>query len=372
MRARLFALFCLAVAVLLLIPPAAYPADAGKSEQLSSPLSLKQALGYAKNHPRTLLSAEGQNKFPARSAIFLDCQRLAFTQIESIDNQRNRIETPLIDPLALQKIRILQAFFDVRLADLNNGYINEKMAGAYIDYDRAKTRFELKQLSERVVADLHTKYQAVLQQFRASEAMQRITRSSLAMAINHPEQLPTDLAPPRLFDFPAQLPELETLYQSALNNNAWFNQLKKQIATNQDKDHNKAMASLMHMELRQQILELLLRLNVLKSAREQTEIEHIQRELDLDMSRTLYDMEVKADLGDSMTLQSKTVFESSRIRYCQYLAWAQLNGLQGLPILNPTLLLSADPASTPTATQTQNDQKKSQKNATNKTVETTE
>lgn len=302
-----------------------------QQQEIPSPLSLEQAIALAKNHPRTKLGLQTQQLFPSSMPIFMDCQRLTFNNTHSIDNKRNSINSPLIAPHHQQQLRILQAFFDVLLADLNNGFINEKMAGSYIRYDRAKNRFELKQLSERVVARLEAEYQIVLQQFRASEATQRISRSTLAQALNTPEQLPSDLTPPDLFEVPDELPELDLVYQQAIKNNDWLSHLKKQFP-NEDE---KALTSLIQMNLRQQILELLLRLQVLKSAKQQAETENKLRELNLDMSRALYDMEVKADLGNSMTLQSKAILEEERILYCQYLSWAQLNALQGKSILSP-------------------------------------
>jgi hypothetical protein len=302
-----------------------------KKQDIPSPLTLEQAIAFAKEHPRTKLGFQEQQLFPASMPIFMDCQRLTFTNTNSIDNTRNSVNSPLIAPLQQQQLRILQAFFDVLLADLNNGFINEKMAGSYITYDRAKNRFELKQLSERVVARLDAEYQIVLQQFRASTAIQRISRSSLAQAMNAPQQLPSDLLPPDAFKIPDELPELDLVYQKAIKNNAWMTHLKERFSN----ENKKAMASLMHMHLRQQLLELLLRLQVLKSAKQQAETENNLRELNLDMSRALYDMEVKADLGNSMTLQSKAILQEERIHYCQYLSWAQLNALQGIAILSP-------------------------------------
>ena len=308
------------------------------TEEIPSPLSLGKAISYAKGHPRTQLDLPEQQLFPASLPIFMDCHRLAFTNTSSIDNRRNSVESSLISPQEQQQIRILQSFFDVLLADLNNGFINEKMAGSFIDYDRAKNRFELKQLSELVVARLNAEYQIVLQQFRASEAIQRISRSTLAQALNHPKQLPSDLITPDLFEIPDKLPSLDSVYQNALKNNAWINHLKEQFSN----ENKKAMTSLMQMSLRQQILELLLRLQVLKSAKQQAETENNLRELNLDMSRTLYDMEVKADLGNAMTLQSKAILQEERINYCQYISWAQLNALQGLTVLTPPLKTEKD------------------------------
>lgn len=294
---------------------------------ISSPLSLEEAIGYASNHPRTRLSFQELQLYPSKQSLFLNCHNLTFNNTSSIDNRRNSIEPNLVAPLERQKLQILQYFLDVLLADLNLIVINENMAGTYIDYDRAKTRFELKQVSEVIVAGLNAEYQEVRQQFHASEATQRLTRSVLAQAINHPKQLPSELISPKLFKFPDELPELDDLVQQALDNNSWIRELKKNTSKDQ--------FSLLKMELRQEILELILRLKVLKTAKQRADIDSYRRELNLDLSRTLYEMEVKASLGNSMSLQSKARMDDERFAYCQLLAWAQLNALQGRPLLTP-------------------------------------
>lgn len=292
-----------------------------------SPLSLDKAINYAVEHPRTQLTFKELQQHPTKQAVFLDCHNVTFNNASRVDNKRNTIQSNLIDPTERQKLQILQSFLDVSLADLNLIVINENMAGTYIDFDRAKTRAELKELSERVVANLNAEYQVIRQQYFASGATQRLTRSILAQAINHPTQLPSELNDPKSFKVPKELPELDNIYQKALINNNWINELKKKIG--------KEQFSLIEMELRQEILELLLRLDVLKSAKERADTDNYRRELNLDMSRTLYDMEVKASLGDSMTLQSQANLDDIHFSYCQLFTWAQLNVLQGLPILKP-------------------------------------
>jgi hypothetical protein len=49
-------------------------------------------------------------------------------------------------------------------------------------------------------------------------------------------------------------------------------------------------------------------------------------------SRTLYEQEVKSDIGDAMTQQSKVRLQKQQIQFCQALTLAQLNALQGKPV----------------------------------------
>jgi len=296
-------------------------------KQLPTPLDIETALSLAKEHPRAHLKLEQQLLFPRRQSLFLNCHDISYNNTDKIDNQRNRTVTQLVNPVVQQKLYILQTFFDVLLADSNLIGINEDMAGAYIAYDRAKTRQEYKQLSELVVAKLEAEYQEVRQQFFSGEAAQRLTRAQLANAINHPNELSSELNPPGLIKPPQKLPDVDTVYQQALHDNTWIKQINS--------DHNSDYERLIQMELRQEILELILRLKVLSAAQQRAETQSYRRDLDLEMSRSLYDMEVKASLGRSMTLQSKARMEEERIGYCQTLTWAKLNALRSLPLLTP-------------------------------------
>jgi hypothetical protein len=297
-----------------------------KQAPLDSPLDLSTALSFAKDHPRTKLSAEQQLSLPQpQQSFLLNCHNLAFTNATDFDSQRNSVGTLFIHPVEQQKLFILQSYFDVLLADASVGSINEDMAGAFIEYDRAKIRQEFKQYSEIRVARLETIYQAVLQQRFSGEALQRLTRFQLAKSINHPDDLSNDLNPPTLINAIKNLPDPEDIYTSSLKNNSWIKALE-------DKNNQQQMA-IIKMNLRQQILELTLRLHVLNSAITRAETESYSRDLNLELSRSLYDMEVRASLGRSMTLQSKARMQEDRIGFCITLTWAQLNALQGLDIL---------------------------------------
>ncbi len=85
------------------------------------------------------------------------------------------------------------------------------------------------------------------------------------------------------------------------------------------------------MELRQHILELLLRLDIFKIAEARSQADAIWRDYYLELSRTLYEQEVKSDLGDAMTQQSKARLQQQQIQFCRALTFAQLNALQGKP-----------------------------------------
>ncbi len=300
-------------------------ATSAEDKKLPSPLDLKTALSFASEHPRTRLTPEQKIATPPPQSLFLGCHNLTFNNTSISDSQRNTSATLLVEPAIQQELLILRAFFDVLLSDSSLIGINEDMAGTFISWDRAKIRQELKQYSEIIVAKLEAEYQEVRQQYFSGQATQRLTRSILAQTINHPDKLSSDLIPPILITSPKALPEFSDLYAEALKNNSWLKTLREK--------YNKDQVALYEMDLRQQILELILRLTVLKAAADRTESELYSRDLDLEMSRTLYEMEVRARIGKSMTLQSKARMEEERVKYCTTIAWAQLNALIGKPIL---------------------------------------
>lgn len=292
--------------------------------EVPDPLSLDQALNFAEEHPRIQLAPEIAQRYPAPQPLYLDCHNLTYNNNTSPDNRRNRQLAGLISPLDNQRLEILQRFFDVLLADGSAVRDNENMAVYFIPLDRTRTRMELKEFSELDVAELDAEYQIVRQQGAASLASQRLTRSLLAQAINNPQTLPNELNPPTLGKLLTEMPTLNELVEASLQGNKWLKDRRDDVKADEQ--------AVIDMELRQQILELLLRLDILKVAKDRSQAEILWRDYYLERSRTLYEQEVKSDIGDAMTQQSKARLQEQQIQFCQALTLAQLNALQGKPI----------------------------------------
>jgi hypothetical protein len=123
------------------------------------------------------------------------------------------------------------------------------------------------------------------------------------------------------------LPGEETLLPAALAGNPALAALGR--------DGGAAARALLELELAQQVREVLMRLAALGAAARQVATEVAYRDLKLDESRTLYEQEVTADLGYSMSQQTMTRMREARIGYCRTLAWAELNVLLGRAPLDP-------------------------------------
>jgi hypothetical protein len=319
---RRHAAFAATLTVAAALAPAPSLAVTPPREPLPEPLALEQALALGEGHPRLGADADLAARFPPRGTLYLDCHRLAFAEAGR-NPDRDRPLEPLLDPGDAQRLEILIRFLDALLADQAFATHSEAMAVAYIQFDRAAVRRDLGQVNELRVLELESVYQEVLQQRTAAELAQQLARTLLIKAIDRPGTLPRDLVPPELPTLPDPLPEAENLIRDAAAGNPVLRAI--------DEGLGESDRRLLDLELRQQVLELELRLRALGAAGRQVRTESAYRDLKLDESRTLYDQEVTADLGYSMSQQTRTRMLETRIGYCRAIAWAELNALAGHP-----------------------------------------
>jgi outer membrane protein TolC len=83
------------------------------------------------------------------------------------------------------------------------------------------------------------------------------------------------------------------------------------------------------MEVSQQLLESWQALQSLKVGREQTDIQQQYRELYMDRSRTLYQMEAQADLGDAMVEITEARLQKAIVEFQLAIEWAKIQALTG-------------------------------------------
>jgi hypothetical protein len=229
----------------------------------------------------------------------------------------------LLTPLQRQKLLVLRRFLDVVLADERAGLENEALAIAFIDFDRTQTRMEQGQRSELDVSQFQALYQPVRVRFSESEKSQRLSRELLALARGEAGELSADIAIP---DFNAwlQLPKEETkeMIAHALQSNPM---LQKHAGET-------PLGEMLRDQLRYSIIEIMQLLNVMQIEMESAQANIDYRTLYLDKSRTLYELEVKADLGDSMVEQTGARLARRETLYQLVMLRATLNALQGYPL----------------------------------------
>ena len=287
---------------------------------LPEPLSLDQALRLAGDDPGVSEPTGPAIALPYRDSLYLDCHGLAFANAVA-DPGRGRPAAALLDPPDGQRLEVLTRYLDVLLADLAYARFNEAMAVAYVQWDRAANRRDLGQVSDLRVMELEMAYAGILQSRTGSELAQQLTRSLLASALGHPETLPRDLVEPRLPRIPDPLPETDAALAAAERDNAMVGRLLR--------DGGEVESQRVLLALRRQLVELGLRLRALDAAARQVATESAYRDLKLDESRTLYEQEVTADLGYSMSRQTMTRLRERRIAFCRAITWAELAALMG-------------------------------------------
>lgn len=297
----------------------------------------------------------------------------------------------LIDTRDQRRIDIMARYFDVLIADHQFIADNEYMAAAYVAFDHARERLEQKLISRVDLAELDARYQAWLIKRNDSQKRQRITRALLALAMNQPGQLVSELEDPRLPGNNPPLPDYEALLPLLENNpklkasrqsleasrqrmdanraetnpsldaeleaNDYGNRklpgrdavragvvlswpfyqgsrVSAQLAREQAQFHKlQAEAEKLKRDLQQMLLSAWMDAEQLqKTTRNATRIQADYRDLMLERARGQYEMELKTTLGDTMAATAEAKLHQRAVEYQLALALAKLEALLGQPL----------------------------------------
>jgi outer membrane protein TolC len=280
----------------------------------------------------------------------------------------------------------MRRFYDVLLADLKFARDNEALAIDFIRYDRAVNRQALGKRSDIEVLELESLYQKSLARMTASRNQQRITRSLLAISLNRPSDLPSELVTPEGGGEPTEQ-ELEPVIARVLQRNPRLKSLRadveaarKQLQASEATDNpvlrgeleaatyerdlggrNPLTAALVlevplysggrtdaeaaearallqqreaelaayELALRQQVLDLWLERDSLRVQGNELDVTSDFRDLYLDRSRTLYELDMQTDLGDSMSQIADIQWQRAQNRYAMLMLQARLKALAG-------------------------------------------
>jgi len=298
-------------------------------------------------------------------------------------------------------ITVMQQFFNIILADLEVARDTEEMSTVFVRMDRAQDNHELGRISDVQLLELQSAYQESRVRMYNSEARARQTRQALALSLNRPGQQPSQLTPPDLDVSRRVLPEYEELLGRILSGNPRQIALDRSIeaararitaaksgskpkltalieraeqsrdTATSDKwrvgvewsmpiydgglndsavrrahlDVNKLMyqRQQLELELRAQVREIVEQFRILNAEHDSNLAFTDYRELYMDRSRALYELEVKTDLGDAMVNISESQLRSARQRFEMALLLAQLNLLAGEPVMKWDALSKAKP-----------------------------
>jgi outer membrane protein TolC len=285
------------------------------------------------------------------------------------------------------RLAVMAAFFDVLLADLEYARDDEGMATAYVQFDRARQRNRLGQVSDIDLAELETAYQSSRASRYASDTRRRVSRAALASLMNRPAQLPSELATPALAGLGRDIPDVEPWFEAAETNNTLLTALREEVesarrslAEAEASDNpvlngeveisryareaggydnwragvtldvplitggtTKAQTARRRAELqtaqarlekqrlavRQAVVEAWGELGDLKAKRDEMASLSAYRDLYLDRSRALYEQEVKTDLGDAMVRTSDARLKVAQTEFRIALTWARVQALLG-------------------------------------------
>jgi outer membrane protein TolC len=291
--------------------------------------------------------------------------------------------------LLRHRIAIMQAFFDVLLADLEYARDNEAMAVAYVQADRSRDRNELGQVSDIDLLEQERIYQEYRMRRTRAQARQRSTRALLAQLLDRPDQLPSSLQQPNLAGNNQPLPEYQQLLEATLAANPGMQSLRAdleaarlmvqaqrtgkrpvlsgsvQAAANERNvgsrnpleaelrleiplyDSNRSNAEVARAqadvyrltaelrqreyELRQRVLEIWLDIQTLLAQQQQVDIFTESRALNFDRAQAEYELELKTDFGDALAGQSESALLRAQTEFGLALDWARLTALTGEP-----------------------------------------
>jgi outer membrane protein TolC len=300
-------------------------------------------------------------------------------------------EADLLAAKDRRRIEVMTRYFEVLIADMQYTADNEMMAVIYVGLDNARDNFKAGKISSVDLAELETRYQEIFTKRTASAQRQRITRALLANAMNRPGELPADLEDPKLENNNRALPEYDALISLMLVNNPRLRAQQEMLAASQNRQsslraekgpsldaevqaadysrstvtrdnlsagliltwplyqgsradarvaremaqYNKlhANADKLKMDLTQALLETYLEIVQLKSAGRSAAKKQVDfRDLVLERSRGLYELELKSNLGTAMADTVDASLRARRTEYMLALAFARLEAMVGRPL----------------------------------------
>ena len=150
--------------------------------------------------------------------------------INAADQEIAARQASLFNVENLRRLDIMARYFDVLLADMQYAADNEFLAITYVEWDKAKNRSELGQISKPELLRLDAAYNDVRERRNTSLQRVRMTRQKLANAMNRPGSIPTELVEPALKDNARPVPDYDALLSWVMAKNRRVQALQAQIA----------------------------------------------------------------------------------------------------------------------------------------------
>ena len=315
---------------------------------------------------------------------------------DALQTQQDAQKMAALEAEKQLKLQIMQAYFNVLLADFQYRIDNEAMAVAFVGLDKAKDRLALQRLSDVDYLEIENDYEQILVKRTRSEYRQLQSRLALANLMGLPQARPDELRLPKLKMFAkrdVQNLSLDDIQQQVIDSNPDLKVLKQQIQAglleleskqaqgkptfsldawagqlssypeiregrwkigllvdvplydggSTDAKVSQAKANIQQldaqMKLKEQVLrdtvaDLYFQLKLLTSEKSQNQKFGEYSELYLDYSRALYENESATDLGDAMVRLSQANYNQISWQFKQALLWSKLDLLMAKPLLD--------------------------------------
>ena len=295
----------------------------------------------------------------------------------------------LRESLLQHRLNIIQAFYQVILADLRYTFDDEEMSQLYVKFDRMRERYQRGMLTEIKMLQAKNRYQEQLDIRTASGYQRQIARQQLALILNRPDQLPGEVIIPAISKPTLEMDDFKKLYAMLLNTNPRLKALRHKVKAMRNtlhaqkaqfnptisafidiNEYERSLSSstdiriglqfnlpiylggkkqalgrmayadfltsrnqLRQLEyvLRGQLLELLSQLNVLKVSRQTANERVTLQDRTLDRQRALYELEIQANMGTALANITRAQLQATKVELNITLTLTQIDALLGKP-----------------------------------------
>ena len=306
---------------------------------------------------------------------------------EAIDISRDALALRLQNDYTAARIEVMQAFFNVLIADYQYAAVDEEMTLAYLAFDDARESMErYNETAEVEVRKLEAAYLDLLATRLGASHGQRATRLQLALALGRPGAYPDLLVEPDLTDYQRTVPdydetvakvlkvhpglaeirlEINSLTQRAdaerlttrptLGARFQANEYQQNFGGSRDefraslvldiplntsrsaignqaqllaqKQQRAAELTIREYLVRQQVLEIIQQLVQLEAEIKAAQAELLYRELELDKVRLQYEMEIRARIGRANKDVARALHRLAKARFDRVMVWEKLDSM---------------------------------------------
>lgn len=299
----------------------------------------------------------------------------------------HRSELLLTDTRLKNQLEIMQRFYNVILADSRYTADNEDMVQKFLKYDKIRERASLGRISEVEVKRAESTYREALTIRNVSDRNRRSARLMLAIALNRPDELAAELVLPEFRDVEVEPPDAVALYKEVLSKNQFVRAMQEEIesartrvqaeraryyptisaevevadwerASSTRGDYSAALTlrvpiyqgnrnggeiaratatlanfsarlAKLEQELMIMVLGLVKQLHDLKSERETARHRLSFRDLELDLRRAEYEMELQTSMSDAQANLTLAQWQYLKANIDTTMTWASINVLLG-------------------------------------------